>query len=31
VLDEIDRRLWGVREIENLYGRPVLIEFGGKQ
>jgi capsular polysaccharide biosynthesis protein len=29
VADAIDRRLWGNREIENLYGRPVLIEVGG--
>lgn len=29
VADAIDRRLWGRREIENLYGRPVLIEVGG--
>jgi capsular polysaccharide biosynthesis protein len=28
VADAIDRRLWGNREIENLYGRPVLIEVG---
>jgi capsular polysaccharide biosynthesis protein len=30
-VDKFDRRLWGVHEIENVYGRPVLIEVGGKQ
>jgi capsular polysaccharide biosynthesis protein len=25
-VDAIDRRLWGVREIENLYGRPVVVK-----
>jgi uncharacterized protein involved in exopolysaccharide biosynthesis len=27
--DAIDRRLWGNREIEHVYGRPILVEFGG--
>jgi len=28
IVDAIDRRLWGNREIERLYGRPVLLEVG---
>jgi hypothetical protein len=28
--DAIDRRLWGVREIEHVYGRPVFMEVGGR-
>ena len=28
--DGIDRRLWGAREIEALYGRPVLSQVGGQ-
>ncbi len=28
--ESVDRRLWGAREIENAYGRPVLINVGGQ-
>ncbi len=28
--DSMDRRLWGAREIESLYGRPVLAKVGGQ-
>lgn len=28
--DAMDRRLWGTPEIENAYGRPVLINVGGR-
>ena len=28
--EAIDRRLWGAREIENIYGRPVLAEVGAR-
>jgi len=27
--DALDRRLWGDREIERVYGRPVLVKVGG--
>jgi hypothetical protein len=30
IADAIDRRLWGVQEIENAYGRPVLVEVGAR-
>jgi uncharacterized protein involved in exopolysaccharide biosynthesis len=29
--DLLDRRLWGVPEIESVYGRPVLAEVGGNR
>jgi polysaccharide biosynthesis transport protein len=28
LVDYVDGRLWGIREIEKVYGRPVLIEVG---
>jgi capsular polysaccharide biosynthesis protein len=28
-VDSLDRRLWGIREIEHVYGRPVLLEVVG--
>jgi capsular polysaccharide biosynthesis protein len=31
LVDGFDRRLWDVREIEHVYGRPVLIEVGAKR
>ena len=31
VVDAVNPRFWGVREIESVYGRPVLTEIGGRR